>query len=578
MDNTNTVNFINTKQTVAYVAGELSNKKVFQVKDTVLSSGKTSPYYCDLRLILSYPQLLAVITDYMIYTIKEHTLVFDRIASVPLGSVPFASIVASKMELPSVMVRDKPKTYGSKRMFEGVINVDDNVLLIEDVITTGASVLETITKIKNRGANVIGVLCILDRQEGGAENIAYYHPDIPVYSLFTVSSLLSSLLINKLIVDYDAERIRFFQDCQYKEMLHTISKRNNEVLAVPEYVKDPIAFCSARYPLATDVVGRRPASSAANDIILDFTEYDNLEIIKGNIIRARNTVQSVIVSDSLSLDELDEISDLRDKYKFNLILNTNSVLGMPLELDLGTIPNEYGYLADYVINNVVISHPGDMDRVITELKLHATNNDYRCQRHKLIQFTFTNSSMISNEDMWIKFRDYLLSLNIFDFIVGIIFNLSEFAQTAIPKKLQIAHWVPVFVRAKMCLDFHLKKDGDNIVLSNFITSHKPIGFIIGEDIISSSVEINTRISEYSAVVHEHHKNITDQFNDEQRTACMNISSKMHNDLLAKREQLIDPTPEVKAGKPSFWLNNPVSRFMGAIGTLTINWFSTLTDR
>jgi orotate phosphoribosyltransferase len=383
MDTTNTVNFINTKQTSAYVAAELHNKKIFQIKDTVLSSGKTSPYYCDLRQILSHPQLLTVVTDYMIFKIKEQTITFDRIASVPLGSVPFASIVASKMDVPSIMIRDKPKSHGNKRMFEGVINVDDNILLIEDVITTGASVIETIAKIRNRGANVVGVMCILDRQEGGSENIAYHFSDIPVYSMFTVSTLMNSLLINKLIQDYDAERIRFFQDCQYKEMLHVISKRNRDVLEVPEYVKDPNTFMSSRYPLAMDIVS---GNVGTQDVILDFTEYDDMDIIKGNIVRAKHSIRSVVLSTCQLEESRDELHQLRNKYKFNIIIDTNTVLGMPKSLDLMHIDNDIGYFADYVINNAVIANPDDMTRVINELKELETDADTRCQCHKLIQF------------------------------------------------------------------------------------------------------------------------------------------------------------------------------------------------
>lgn len=586
MDTTNTVNFINTKQTNAYVAAELYNKKIFQIKDTVLSSGKNSPYYCDLRQILSHPQLLTVVTDYMIFKLKEQTITFDRIASVPLGSVPFASIVANKMDVPSIMIRDKPKSHGNKRMFEGVINVDDNVLLIEDVITTGASVIETITKIRNRGANVVGVMCILDRQEGGLENIAYHFSDIPVYSMFTVSTLLSSLMVNKLIVDYDAERIRFFQDCQYKEMLHVISKRNRDVLEVPEYAKDPNTYLATRYPLAVDIVSgqnnQQPQQLHVQDIILDFTEYDDMDIIKGHIIRARPEMQTVLISDGQFEDSRDELHQLRNKYKFNIIIDTNTVLGMPKALDLMAIDNNIGWFADYVINNAVIANPDDMDRVINELKEHETLSEYRCQARKLIQFRFVNPAVIGNEEMWGKFRDYVVGINTNTYIAGVIFNIGDFTQASIPKKVAIWQWVPVFLRSNACTDYHLFNDGTGATdsLTNFISAHKPMGYIIGEDIISSPSGINERICEYRKFVHATHNNPVSVFTPEQRTVYLTNIESVRSSLTNQRTSILtyEGHDTDIAGQQSGWLlNNPVTKLASAVGTLTINyvrsWFA-----
>lgn len=572
MDTTNTVNFINTKQTIAYVAGELHNKKIFQIKDTVLSSGKTSPYYCDIRQILSHPQLLTVVTDYMIFKIKEQTITFDRIACVPLGSVPFASIVASKMDIPSIMIRDKPKTHGNKRMFEGVINVDDNILLIEDVITTGASVIETITKIRNRGANVVGVMCILDRQEGGAENIAYHFSNIPIYSIFTVSTLMNSLLVNKLIQDYDAERIRFFQDCHYKEMLHVISKRNRDVLEVPEYVKDPDAFMSRCYPLAMDIVSD---NDGTQDVILDFTEYDNMDIIKGHIVRAKYNIHSIVISAGQLEVYRNELHQLRNKHKFNIIMDTNTVLGMPKSLDLMYINREIGYFADYVINNAVITNPDDMVRVINDLKAYETEADTRCQGHKLIQFQFPNTSVIGNEEIWYLFRDYITGLNTNTYIVGVIFNIEDFAQISVPKKIAIGQWIPVFLRANKCIDFYLTKDKSGTeIINNFISAHKPIGYMIGEDIISSPSGINERIQEYRELVNETlHTNPVKSFNAEQRESCQQVISSIHTTLTSQRESILSyEYKEFSNANQTRWLlNNPVTKLVGAVCTLAINY-------
>ena len=391
--------------------------------------------------------------------------------------------------------------------------------------------------------------------------------------MFTVSTLLSSLMVNKLIQEYDAERIRFFQDCQYKEMLHVISKRNRDVLEVPEYVKDSCAYMVNRFPLAMDIINKD--TTLSKNIILDFTEYDDMEIIKGHIIRANYHIKSIIISEGQLEASRDELHQLRNKYKFNIIIDTSTVLGMPKSLDLMSCDNDIGYFADYVINNAVIANPDDMDRVINELKELETNSDYRCQSHKLIQFHFQNTTVIGNEEMWGKFRDYVVGLNTNTYINGVIFNIGDFAQASVPKKVVIGQWVPVFLRSNKCVDYHLVKDSEGTadVFTNFISAHKPTGFIIGEDIISSPTGIKERILEYRGFIYSLGHLLDNSVTDEQFKSWQVISSAVHSTLNSQRESILTYEGQESSDEQTSWLslNNPVTRLAGAVGTLAINY-------
>ena len=105
------------------------------------SSGRKLPYYIDLRLIPSHPEIFHKIVDLYINLIQKHNLVFDRIAGVPVGALPFASAIAYKMKKPLLILRKEPKEHGRGKQIEGILNKDETVLIIEDLVTTGGSVI-----------------------------------------------------------------------------------------------------------------------------------------------------------------------------------------------------------------------------------------------------------------------------------------------------------------------------------------------------------------------------------------------------------------------------------------------------
>ena len=124
----------------------LFKNNIIEIKDIVLKANIISPYYCDFRKLMNYPDLFNTIIDQLIKLIDTNQLQYDIVSGVPMGALPFSSVLANKLHCRQIIIRDKQKTYGNNNLIEGIIKQFDTVLVIEDVITTGASCLNIIEK------------------------------------------------------------------------------------------------------------------------------------------------------------------------------------------------------------------------------------------------------------------------------------------------------------------------------------------------------------------------------------------------------------------------------------------------
>jgi len=132
-----------------------------------LASGKESDWYCDKMRFLTIPALLEHVAQEMAPFAKGH----DRIAGVELGAVPIAAAVSLKTRLPYVIVRKAPKEYGTRKAFEGELAKGDRVLFVEDVVTTAGTLRKSIEALRLAGAVVEQAVAVVDREEGGLENL-----------------------------------------------------------------------------------------------------------------------------------------------------------------------------------------------------------------------------------------------------------------------------------------------------------------------------------------------------------------------------------------------------------------------
>jgi len=143
-------------------------KKTGAVKtgEFTLSSGKKSDFYVDCRKISLHPEGAKLIGKIILDKIKG--LRVDAIGGLTLGADPITSAVVTLGNIPGFIVRKKEKSHGTKQKIEGHIQSAWNVVIVEDVATTGASALQAIEAVEAAGAKVVKVISVVDREEGAA--------------------------------------------------------------------------------------------------------------------------------------------------------------------------------------------------------------------------------------------------------------------------------------------------------------------------------------------------------------------------------------------------------------------------
>ncbi|OGE37067.1 orotate phosphoribosyltransferase [Candidatus Daviesbacteria bacterium RIFCSPLOWO2_01_FULL_39_12] len=130
-----------------------------------LKSGKISPYYLDLRFLCSYPSILKQVAK--AYFTNLSAIKHDLIAGIPYTGIPIATAISVIFNERMIYTRKEAKNHGTTKMIEGVFKPKERVVLIDDVISDGASKLETIKPLEDEGLVVKDIIVLLDRGQGG---------------------------------------------------------------------------------------------------------------------------------------------------------------------------------------------------------------------------------------------------------------------------------------------------------------------------------------------------------------------------------------------------------------------------
>lgn len=142
-----------------------------QFGEFTLASGAKSTYYIDIKKASTKPAVLGAIAKAMSEKINDLGHRPDRVAGVVLGSIPLATALSLETGIPLLMVRKERKDHGTGKLVEGDLEKGDDVLVIEDVITTAGSSMKAIAALREEGAKVNKVLSVIDREGGGRENL-----------------------------------------------------------------------------------------------------------------------------------------------------------------------------------------------------------------------------------------------------------------------------------------------------------------------------------------------------------------------------------------------------------------------
>ncbi|MCC4380991.1 orotate phosphoribosyltransferase [Limosilactobacillus reuteri] len=180
------------------------------------ASGLKSPIYTDNRLTISYPEVRQAIFNGMVEQIKLHFSEADVIAGTATAGIPHAAWVAQNMELPMIYVRTKPKDHGQGKQIEGVLKEGQKVVVIDDLISTGGSVLNAVRAVNNAGGKVIGVVSVFTYNLPAAEQ------------------------------NFMANGLKYYSVTDYMTLIK-VAKENNQISAdhlksLQEWRKDPLSW------------------------------------------------------------------------------------------------------------------------------------------------------------------------------------------------------------------------------------------------------------------------------------------------------------------------------------------------
>jgi len=186
---------------------EIQAVKLSPSKPFIWASGIESPIYCDNRMTLSYPDVRNAICEGFVKKIKAHHPQAEAIAGVATGGIAHGALVADKLGLPFVYVRDKPKAHGRENTVEGFLSPLTKVVVIEDLISTGGSSIKAVDALRNYGVDVLGLLAIFTYNFQKATD-AFIEAKCEVDTLTGFKELLEMIASNSSFTSSDIDYMK----------------------------------------------------------------------------------------------------------------------------------------------------------------------------------------------------------------------------------------------------------------------------------------------------------------------------------------------------------------------------------
>ncbi len=305
-----------------------------------LKSGIESPFYVDLRPLASDPRILKRLANYLLDMLPLDN--FDLICGVPYAALPMATAMSLESYLPLIIKRKEAKDYGTKKLIEGIFAKGQNCLLVEDVITSGKSLLETIPEIENEGITVSDIVVVLDRQQGGKELLE--SKGYRVHTLFTISEVCSMLKEEGHLCDDEVLQIRDFLNGNQVKFEEKKRLSYEQKLEVAEH--------SIAKKLLETAIAKKSNLIASADVLTTQELLDLAEKVGPHIVALKTHMD--IITDFDADKTILPLKDLAKKHNFLLMEDRKFAdIGNTQELQFSYGMYKISNWADFVTSHVI---------------------------------------------------------------------------------------------------------------------------------------------------------------------------------------------------------------------------------
>ena len=267
---------------------------------------------------------------------------FDIICGVPYAALPMATAMSLESYIPLIIKRKEAKSYGTKKLIEGIYEKGQNCLLVEDVITSGKSLVETIDEVENEGIKVSDIVVVLDRQQGGKEKLEA--KGYTVHSLFNISEVVEILRAVNYIDDEEVARIQDFVNGNHVVFEEKKRLSYEQKLEVAEH-----SFAKKILEIA---IAKKSNLIASADFITTKELLDFADFVGPHIVALKTHID--ILNDFDADETILPLKDLATKHNFLLMEDRKFAdIGNTQELQFSYGTYKISNWADLVTSHVI---------------------------------------------------------------------------------------------------------------------------------------------------------------------------------------------------------------------------------